>query len=124
MSHWAEVDNNNIVIRVLVGPNAVADEGYQWLLDNLGGRWIKTSINTYGGEHLLGKIPVRKNYAGYGYTYDEVRDAFIPPQPDEQIYTLNEDTCLWEVVENVTETTVPYVWDPVLRTWRLSEGSA
>jgi hypothetical protein len=86
MSHWAEIDSNNIVLRVLVGDNndPAGDEGYQWLLDNLGGTWIKTSIN--------GNI--RYNFAGIGYTYDEVRDAFIAPEPDNAI-GFNEETCTW-----------------------------
>jgi hypothetical protein len=88
MSHWAEIDNTNTVIRVLVGDNndPAGDEGYQWLINNLGGTWIKTS---YNGN-------IRKNYAGIGYTYDEVRDAFIPPKPDDAT-GFNEDTCQWIV---------------------------
>ena len=88
MSHWAEVDDNNKVLRVLVGDNndPAGDEGYQWLIDNLGGTWIKTS---YNGN-------IRKNYAGVGYTYDEVRDAFIAPEP-ENATGFNEDTCQWIV---------------------------
>jgi hypothetical protein len=86
MSHWAEVDNTNTVIRVLVGDNndPAGDEGYQWLIDNLGGTWIKTS---YNGN-------IRKNYAGIGFTYDAVRDAFIPPKPDNAT-GFDEDTCQW-----------------------------
>lgn len=87
MAHWAEIDENNIVLRVTVGNNNSPDEGYQWLIDNLGGTWIKTS---YNGN-------IRKNYAGIGYTYDEVRDAFIPPKPEGN-WILNEDTCNWEEV--------------------------
>ena len=73
MSHWAELDDNNKVLRVLVGDNndPAGDEGYQWLIDNLGGTWIKTS---YNGN-------IRFNYAGIGYTYDPVDDAFIAPIP-------------------------------------------
>lgn len=73
MSHWAEIDDNNIVIRVLVGDNndPNGDEGYQWLIDNLGGRWIKTSYNN----------KIRKQYAGVGFIYDEANDVFIRPQP-------------------------------------------
>ena len=89
MSHWAEVDENNTVLRVLVGDNndPAGDEGYQWLLDNLGGTWIKTS---YNGN-------IRKNYAGIGYTYDETRDAFIAPKPNchPDLVTLDEETCRW-----------------------------
>jgi hypothetical protein len=74
MSHWAEINQDNKVIRVLVGDNQdpAGDEGYQWLIDNLGGSWIKTSYN--------GKI--RYNFAGIGYLYDPIDDAFIPPMPE------------------------------------------
>jgi hypothetical protein len=90
MSHWAEVDNNNKVLRVLVGDNndPAGDEGYQWLIDNLGGTWIKTS---YNGN-------IRKNYAGIGYTYDATRDAFIAPEPADAI-GFDEDKCQWIVPE-------------------------
>ena len=73
MSHWAEIDNDNKVIRVLVGDNndPNGDEGYQWLLDNLGGTWIQTSYNHN----------IRKQYAGIGFTYDAINDVFIAPQP-------------------------------------------
>ena len=71
MSHWAELDASNKVIRVVVGDNNDLDEGYQWLLDNLGGTWVKTSYNAN----------VRYNYAGVGYTYDPLDDAFIAPMP-------------------------------------------
>jgi hypothetical protein len=76
MSHWAEIDENNKVIRVLVGDNndPNGDEGYQWLIDNLGGTWIKTSYNAeFNG--------FRYNYAGADYTYDPIDDAFIAPMP-------------------------------------------
>jgi hypothetical protein len=99
MSHWAQIDENNIVINVTVGNNNEPDEGYQWLLDNIGGRWVQTSVNTFAGEHRTGKEPVRFNYAGIGYTYDETRDAFIPPKPEEHEWVLNETTCQWDIVE-------------------------
>ena len=84
MSHWAELDETNTVIRVLVGDNndPAGDEGYQWLLDNLGGTWVKTS---YNGN-------IRYNYAGIGYTYDPIDDAFIPPIPQ-----CNHETLLLNV---------------------------
>ena len=97
MAHWAELDENNIVLRVTVGSNDDPDEGYQWLIDNLGGRWVQTSYNTYGGEHLLGDTPFRKNYAATGYSYDSERDAFIAPKPTDAEYILNEQTCQWEI---------------------------
>jgi hypothetical protein len=96
MAHWAEVNSDNIVTRVLV----VADDkedGQTFLAEDLGlgGTWKKTSYNTIGGVHTLGGTPFRKNYAGVDFTYDEERDAFIPPKPFAS-WTLNEDTCLWE----------------------------
>ena len=98
MAHWAEIDENNIVLRVTVGSNDEPDEGYQWLIDNLGGTWVKTSYNTVGGVHQEGGTPFRKNYASIGFTYDPIRDAFIPPKPDGN-FILNEGTCLWEEVK-------------------------
>lgn len=112
MAHWAQIDENNVVLQVTVGDNndLNGDEGYQWLVDNIGGRWIKTSYNTVGGVHKTGGTPLRKNYAGIGYTYDEQRDAFIPPQPNQKettsgkpiVYELDEETCLWvrKVIES------------------------
>ena len=87
MSHWAEIDETNKVIRVLVGENndPAGDEGYQWLLDNLGGTWIKTSYNR----------SIRKNFAGIGMFYDPDFDAFIAAQCHKEA-VLNETTCIWE----------------------------
>jgi len=87
MSHWAEIDENSIVVRVLVGDNndPNGDEGYQWLIDNLGGTWVKTS---YNGN-------IRKNFAVIGFTYDKERDAFVPPKPDGIGWVFNEETCRW-----------------------------
>lgn len=108
MAHWAELDDNNNVLRVTVGSNEDADEGYQWLIDNLGGRWVKTSYNSHGGIHYgnesdedgnripSGKPHLRFNYAGVGYFYDPIRDAFISPKPEGEGWVLNETTCLWE----------------------------
>jgi hypothetical protein len=85
MSHWAELDSNSIVLRVLVGDNNELDEGYQWLIDNLGGTWIKTS---YNGN-------IRKNFAGVGYSYWPDLDAFVSPKCHEES-VLQETTCRWE----------------------------
>ena len=82
-------------MRVTVGDNndPNGDEGYKWLLDNLGGTWIKTSYNAFGGGF-------RMNFAGIGYTWDETNDRFIPPQPDPS-WVLNEETALWELPSQV-----------------------
>ena len=86
MSHFAEVDKNNKVLRVLVCDNndPAGDEGYLFCVNTFGGTWIKTS---YNGN-------IRKNFAGIGYTYDEIKDAFIAPEPEGNI-GFNELTCQW-----------------------------
>ena len=89
MSHWAEIDENNTVLRVLVGDNNKADEG-EAFMNSLGGTWVKTS---YNGN-------IRKNFAGIGYTYDSIRDAFIPPVCHETAI-LNEETCLWTCEDSI-----------------------
>lgn len=121
MAHWAELDENNKVIRVTVGDNNDFnnDEGYQWLLDNLGGRWVKTSYNTLGNEHKLGGIPFRKNYAGIGFTYDEVRDAFIPPKPELKSFILLK---LSEITEIPTDNLI--VYDEKTDTFKRWNGSS
>lgn len=100
MSHWAEIDKNNKVVRVLVGDNndPAGDEGYQWLIDNLGGTWIKTSYNNN----------IRYNFAGINYSYDEVADAFIAPMPEcgHNELILDTTTYRWNC-ENVEHETLP-----------------
>jgi len=87
MSHWAELDSNNKVIRVTVGNNNEDDEGYQWLIDNLGGNWVKTS---YNGN-------IRKRFAGIGYTYDSGNDVFVAPKPTchPEVITFDEANYCW-----------------------------
>ena len=105
MAHWAELDENNLVLRVTVGNNDEPDEGYQWLLDNLGGTWVQTSYNSN----------IRYNYAGIGFTYDEDRDAFIPPQPYAS-WVLDEATCLW-VAPIAYPAEGVHVWDEEAGDW-------
>jgi hypothetical protein len=115
MAHWAEINENNIVLQVLVGDNndPNGDEGYQWLLDNLGGTWIKTSYNAN----------IRKNYAGVGFYYDEVRDAFISPQPFNS-WALNEQTCKWEAPTPYPNDGGIYKWVEDDLNWQLVESGA
>jgi hypothetical protein len=103
MSHFAKVEGG-IVTEVLVIEQDVIDTG----LFGDPALWVQTSYNTYGGQHPEGR-PLRKNYAGIGYTYDAERDAFIPPQPFAS-WTLNEDTCLWGAP-------APYYWDEATLAW-------
>ena len=123
MAHWAEIDENNIVTQVTVGNNDDPDEGYQWLIDNLGGRWVQSSFNTFGGVYYNADRTVaddqaqarRFNHAAKGYTYDEARDAFIPPQPYAS-WVLDEDTCLW-VAPIAYPAEGDYVWDEEAGDW-------
>lgn len=118
MSYWSELDESNTVIRVTVGDNndPAGDEGYQWLIDNLGGRWVKTSFNTYGNVHSLGGTPFRKNYGAIGFTYDETRDAFIPPKFFES-WVLDEETCLWKAPIIMPADGKDYKWDEATTSW-------
>jgi len=118
MAHWAQIDENNIVVQVTVGDNndPAGDEGYQWLVDNLGGTWIKTSFNTMQGEHLIGGTPFRKNFAAIGYTYDASRDAFIPPKPFDS-WVLDEDTCIWKAPIGKPTDKPKYYWNEESLSW-------
>jgi hypothetical protein len=111
MAHWAELDENNIVLRILVGDNndAAGDEGYSWLINNLGGTWLKTSYNA----------TIRKNFAGVGFTYDEERDAFIPPKPFAS-WILDEASCLWEAP--IPQPEGNYLWDESIVNWVEIQG--
>lgn len=119
MAHFAEIDENNIVTRVLVVDNSQEDNGQDFLANTLGlgGTWIKTSYNTQGGVHTNGGTPFRKNYAGIGYTYDSARDAFIPPKPYNS-WVLNEETCLWNAPTPMpVEEGKMYRWDEDTTSW-------
>ena len=105
MSHFAKINSDNIVTEVIVAEQDFIDSGVVGLISE----WIQTSYNTQGGIHSDGGTPLRKNYAGVGFTYDSVRDAFIPPQPYPS-WTLNEDTCQWD-------SPVPYPTDDLMYSW-------
>lgn len=91
MSHWAEVDETGLVLRVLVGDNNEPDEG-QAFMESLGGTWVKTSYNSR----------IRKHFASVGFTYMGAIDAFVPPKCHDEA-TLNLDSCLWECENSVHE---------------------
>jgi hypothetical protein len=110
MSHFAKV-NNGIVEQVIVAE----PEFFETFVDSSPGQWIQTSYNTYGGQHPEGR-PLRKNYAGVGFTYDSVRDAFIPPQPFAS-WVLNEDTCLWDAPTPMPTDGKNYRWDEPTTAW-------
>jgi hypothetical protein len=110
MGHFARVANG-IVTQVIVAE----PEFFDTFVDSSPGEWIQTSYNTHGGQHPEGR-PLRKNYAGIGYTYDSVRDAFIPPKPYVS-WTLNEDTCLWESPIVMPNDGKIYNWDEAQLQW-------
>lgn len=110
MSHFAKV-LDGIVIQVIVAE----PEFFTTFIDTSPGQWIQTSYNTYGGQHPEGR-PLRKNYAGIGYTYDATRDAFIPPKPYAS-WTLDEETCLWNPPTPYPNDGNPYAWDESTLTW-------
>ena len=112
MSHFAKVENN-LVTQVIVAEQDFINLGV------VGEGWVKTSYNTHGGVHTNGKTPLRKNYAGVGYTYDTTRDAFIPPQPYPS-WTLNEDTCLWDCPVAYPDDGENYSWDESAKSWYLN----
>lgn len=104
MSNWAEIDDNNIVLRVLVGDNNDADEGYQWIADNLGGTWIQTSYNAN----------IRGKFAGIGDTYNEAEDIFVAPQ----LYpSWIRNGSSWQAPKPMPLDDKIYDWDEKLGDW-------
>lgn len=108
MTHFARVIDG-IVTEVIVAEQDVIDSGM------FGGGWVQTSYNTYGGQHPEGR-PLRKNYAGVGFTYDVQRDAFIAPQPFTS-WTLEEDSCLWIAPIAYPTDGKQYYWDEPTTSW-------
>jgi len=108
MANFAEIDENNVVIRVLATSNddPNGDEGYQWLIDNFGGRWIQTSYNAN----------FRKNFAGIDYIYDEVADVFIPPKPFNS-WILDEENYLWIPPKPYPDSNKFYSWNEEFGEW-------
>lgn len=119
MSHFAEIDGEGTVLRVLVVADDKESRGQEFLADDLGlgGTWKKTSYNTVGGVHSNGGTPFRKNFAGIGYKYDTEKDAFIPPKPFTS-WTLDEETCLWNAPTPMPTDDKMYVWDEPTTSWK------
>jgi hypothetical protein len=111
MSHFAKVENGTVT-QVIVVEQDVLDTG----LFGDPSLWVQTSYNTLGGRHVLGGTPLRKNYAGVGYTYDSERDAFIPPKIYNS-WELNEDTCLWQAPTPMPTDDKQYSWDEATLSW-------
>lgn len=111
MAHFAKVQDG-IVTQVIVAE----PEFFDTFVDTSPGEWIQTSYNTRGGVHTYGGAPLRKNYAGIGFTYDRERDAFIPPKPFAS-WTLNEETCLWDAPVAYPGDGKRYTWDEATTSW-------
>jgi len=116
MAHYAKVRDGK-VIQVI----RAEEDFFDSFIDETPGKWIQTSYNTKKGVHSDGGTPLRKNYAGIGFTYDKIKDAFIPPKPYES-WTLNEDTCDWEPpTPNPTDEDNYYNWNEETTQWDLVE---
>ena len=122
MAHFAKLDENNVVTFVTVGRQE--DDGLEAeLTARTGDVYKQTSYNTRGGVHYTDGVPsedqrkaLRFNYAGIGFTYDEERDAFIPPQPYPS-WVLDEGTCIWQAPVPYPEDGGVYVWDEDAGDW-------
>jgi hypothetical protein len=112
MSHFAEIDSDGVVLRVIVAEQDFINTGIVGNPVN----WIQTSYNTHGDKHSLGGTPFRKNYAGIGYTYDSSRDAFIPPRPYDS-WILDEETCLWQAPVVHPNDGKFYSWNETDQVW-------
>jgi len=124
MAHFAEIDKNNVVLRVLVVEDQFQEDGQNYLANvvGLGGTWIQTSYNSLGGVHYLptgepsGKPHMRFNFAGIGHIYDPEGDAFYQPQPYPS-WTLNKDTYVWEAPTPKPSATFWGYWDEDTKSW-------
>ena len=121
MAHYAYIDENNIVTSVIVGPDEGTEpegvESWEAYFSAKGkGLALRTSYNTYAGEHKNAGVPLRFNYAGIGFTYDEERDAFIPPKPFDS-WVLDKATCLWVAPIPMPENGGVYSWDEQAGDW-------
>ena len=110
IGHFAKVLDGKVTQVIVAEP-----EFFETFVDSSPGTWIQTSYNTHGGQHPEGR-PLRKNYAGIGFTYDSVRDAFIPPQPFAS-WLLDEDTCLWNAPVAYPTDGKIYRWDEATLSW-------
>jgi hypothetical protein len=111
MAHFAKV-TDGVVTQVIVAE----PEFFETFVDTSPGEWIQTSYNTYGGVHKLGGTPLRKNFAGIGYTYNAQEDCFVPPQPYPS-WTLDTNTCLWQPPVAMPTDDKMYRWNETTQTW-------
>jgi len=117
MAHFALLDENNIVVNVIVTRDEDETTYAEWRA-TFGEKYVQTSYNTFCGIHSQGKAPLRKNFAGVGFFYDETKDAFIPPKTFSS-WILNEETCQWEApIPKPPDSPVGiWVWDEQTLSW-------
>ena len=118
MAHYAEIDGNGIVLRVIVVSDEDALDGENFCNNLLGGTWKQTSYNTHGGVYLKSGTPFRKNFAAKGYKYDSTRDAFLSKQHFPS-WSLDEDTCRYEPPVPEPKDGKQYTWNETTKTWDL-----
>ena len=119
MAHYAFLDENYIVTEVIVGKDESNFDWERYYGDIRGQLCKRTSYNTIGGVHKNGGIPLRKNYAGLGFTYDPIRDAFIASKPYPS-WNLNEESCRWNAPVPYPNDGQMYSWDESTKSWVLS----
>lgn len=122
MAHFAEIGNNDVVVRVVVTDNddPNGDEGYQWLVNSLGGRWVKCSYNTYKGVHTLGGTPLRWTYPGPGSVYIEDLDIFIDPSPYPS-WIVDKENKSWKAPKPKPDSGLWY-WSESTLDWKETEA--
>lgn len=112
MSYYAKV-NNGVVVQVIVAQ----EDFFKTFVDSSPGTWLQTSYNTHGNVHINGGTPLRGNYAGLGYIYDQRHDVFYPPQPFPS-WQLNTNSWLWEAPTPMPADGKQYIWDETNKTWK------
>jgi hypothetical protein len=111
MAHFAKVVDGKVTQVIVAEP-----EFFDTFVDTSPGTWLQTSYNTIGGQHTQGGIPLRGNYAGIGYTYDQTNDVFYAPQPYPS-WILNQTTWTWEAPVPMPTDGKPYHWDEATTSW-------
>ena len=115
MAHFAKVNKQTNIVEAVI----VATQSHIFNLDD-SEDWVQTSYNTIGGQHKTGGVPLRKNFAAVGYTYDRQRDAFYAPKPYSS-WTLNEDTCQWQAPTTMPDDGKAYSWNESTTSWNVIE---
>jgi hypothetical protein len=117
VAHFAQLDEKNIVVQVIVAGDEFEESGETLFAELHGGVWKRTSYNTFGNTHRTGGIPYRKNFAGIGMIYDEEKDAFYEPESFFPSWVFDEESCTWNAPIPGPDDSKPYYWDEESRSW-------